>query len=162
MSYFEITVGCGNAISWLTATLLWDQAVCCRSTKVTQAYEQGFLVPILLTLCYDYIHWLFMRQCILDTCLNRFKLVPSGQEFCCVPFFKKVQDLDNWDMYFFSFLFIFLILWFFWVGESTLKVIMLLALGFDFLNTSQVNWSARVYYFLKTKPLPSERREGHV
>lgn len=39
---------------------------------------------------------------------------------------------------------------------------MLLALGFNFLNTSQVNWSARVYYFLKTKPLPSERREGHV
>jgi hypothetical protein len=42
------------------------------------------------------------------------------------------------------------------------KVMLLLAPGFDFLNTSQVTQRARVYYFSKTKPLPSERREGHV
>lgn len=135
----EITFGCGKLFSWLQFCSETKLSLA-QVYKVTQACGYILLVHTLLTLCYGYLNLLFVRQQVPDTCLNRFKIVPSGWKFCCVPSSrkkKKVQNRHNWDIDFCSpFLFRFLILQFSWGGESTLKVIMLLALGLDFLNTS--------------------------
>lgn len=76
----------------------------------------------------------------------------------------KTQDLDNWrHTVLASFCLHFASCGFSEVGSPSMwKVLLLLARGFDFLNTSQVKQSVRVYCFSQSKLLPSERREGHV